>query len=210
MKKLSIVLILAGIIVLLLPLFGQMMTARRQAELLEELEKSFESKPAVETIGSLETEDNSSGLPEDVLPNPDAADCSGADGSSVVARIVIDKIDLDLPVLPGVTRDVMKDGIGCMQISAPFGSEGNVILAGHRNYPYGKMFNRLDELEAGDEILIETENDSFTYAVSEKFIVLPNDLSVLDEVGDRKMMTLITCAPAGQDTHRLIVRAFLE
>ncbi|WP_336245847.1 class D sortase [Paenibacillus apiarius] len=71
----------------------------------------------------------------------------------------------------------------------------------------GRHFNRLDELEAGDEIKIETTNNTYVYKVNTKFVVEPEDLSVLDQNKDDKELTLITCEPMDNPTHRLIIKA---
>ena len=65
------------------------------------------------------------------------------------------------------------------------GEAGNASIAGHRT-TYGAPFNRLDELEAGDEILVTTAQGSFTYEVREQLIVSPDQVEVLDptELGD--------------------------
>ncbi|HBD86045.1 MAG TPA: sortase, partial [Clostridiales bacterium] len=81
-------------------------------------------------------------------------------------------------------------------------------IAGHRSYTWGSFFSRLDELEAGNEILVDRSGITYTYIVEETFVVAPEDTWVLSETEDARI-TLITCTPVRVATHRLIVRAVL-
>ena len=56
----------------------------------------------------------------------------------------------------------LKKGPGHYPESPLPGQEGNAAIAGHRT-TYGAPFNRIDELEPGDEIHVETIQGSFTY-----------------------------------------------
>ncbi|MFW5433754.1 sortase [Paenibacillus apiarius] len=53
---------------------------------------------------------------------------------------------------------------------------------------------------------IETTNNAYVYKVNTKFVVEPEDLSVLDQNKDDKELTLITCEPMDNPTHRLIIK----
>jgi sortase A len=85
------------------------------------------------------------------------------------------------------------------------GKDGNCVLAAHRSFTYGRFFNRLDEVFIGDRVNIETKNGMYRYTIFEKKRVLPNDTSVLDSKKGKKYLTLITCDPMKNPTHRLIL-----
>ncbi|PKR77198.1 class D sortase [Halalkalibacillus sediminis] len=121
--------------------------------------------------------------------------------------LTIEKLDLTLPVLHGATEENLKIGAGIMSDTTPLGEIGNTAIAAHRSHTYGRQFNRLDELESGDTIEIETTDGQTTYQVFEKVVVTPDDLSVLDPMGEQSVVTLITCDPMIDPTHRLIVHA---
>ena len=74
---------------------------------------------------------------------------SSVDGIGIMQ---IERIDLKLPVVEGATKATLKVALGHVSESAPIGEVGNCIIAGHRKYEYGLMFNRLDEVEVGDVI----------------------------------------------------------
>lgn len=104
--------------------------------------------------------------------------------------------------------DTLKYAVGHFKETAMPGEKGNFALAGHRNYTFGEYFNRLDELENGDEITMKTTKGSFTYKVYGKKVVLPEQVEVLNPTKEATM-TLITCTPVRVATHRLIINAKL-
>ncbi|MCR5419379.1 MAG: class D sortase [Lachnospiraceae bacterium] len=127
----------------------------------------------------------------------------------VVGVLSIEKISLREAIKEGVERNVISSALGHMK-DTPFPGEcGNCVIAGHRNYVFGKYFNRLDEIETGDVIVIETMFDKYEYTVTEKFVVEPTDVYVTEPL-DGKQLTLITCTPLFVGSHRLIVRAQLN
>ena len=124
----------------------------------------------------------------------------------------IEKIDLKLPVLQGTSDYNLRFGAGLMEDLAGIGEPGNTVLTAHRAHTYGRLFNRLDKLEAGDIIVITTTEESFSYKVEQTHIVEATDTSVLaSEPGDY-LLTLITCHPLYKrnPSQRLVVQARLQ
>ncbi|MGR9048696.1 class D sortase [Halobacillus faecis] len=133
----------------------------------------------------------------------------GDGDASVTGAIEIPGIQLKLPIFQGASEYNLKYGVGHMNGTAPIGHNGNAALAAHRGYSHGKLFNRLDELNKGDSILVTTTEGEFEYEVKKSFLVTPDDLTVLNQPEQEIMMTLITCDPIKDPTHRLIVNAVL-
>lgn len=121
----------------------------------------------------------------------------------------IAKIDLKLPILSGATIENMKISVASIANTGKAGGIGNYAIAGHRNLTYGKNFNRLDEVAPGDLIEVDTGRNKFTYKIEEKLYVLPTDVWVLQNNGSNKEITLVTCDPMVDPTHRLIVKGKL-
>ena len=119
----------------------------------------------------------------------------------------IEKIDLRLPVLKGSSLANLKIGAGLLEDCAEIGAPGNTVLTAHRSYTYGRFFNRLDEIEAGDEIVIATQENTCRYVVYNKVIVEPDDTFIIGGDKEEKILTLVTCHPIHNATHRLIVQA---
>lgn len=126
-----------------------------------------------------------------------------------IGILSIPKIDARLPVTAGVSEEQLKISEGWVMQTALIGSRGNAVIAGHRSYTYGKHFNRLGELEAGDEIFYTAaDGTEMCFAVSEILTVLPDDPAVFDAPPEgASQLTLYTCTPVKVATHRLLVRA---
>ena len=88
------------------------------------------------------------------------------------------------------------------------GSGGNVGIAGHRT-TYGAPFNRLDQVEIGDEIKLSFGSNKYLYIVDEILIVSPNDDYVLYNRGQDRI-TLTTCHPKYSARQRLVVSGILS
>lgn len=126
-----------------------------------------------------------------------------------IAVLRIDSINLKLPVLPGATQANLKYAAAHMTETTALGEVGNAAIAAHRVKRKGKMFNRLDEVNIGDSIIVETAGKKLEYTVFSTSIVEPGDVSVLYRNGVDSLLTLITCDPIVNPTHRLIVHAKL-
>lgn len=121
--------------------------------------------------------------------------------------ITIDKIDLKLPILEGATKANMKHAAAHMKETAPIGEIGNAAIAAHRSRTAGRLFNRLNEVKVGDTISVKTSDQEYEYEVYDISIVEPTDVSVLNGNKQDKILTLITCDPLVNPTHRLIIHA---
>ena len=149
----------------------------------------------------------------DRLASGASRDFESAPGA--IMMLTIPKIGLHkAPVYPSADRAALNSGIAHVpETSLPWddSSHRNVYLAGHRlGWPGTRarlIFYRLDELEVGDEILLEDdEGNLYRYRVSEAFVVEPTDAWVMGQVRGRDMVTLQTCTLPDLDK-RLIVRA---
>lgn len=129
---------------------------------------------------------------------------------SVYGTLEISSINLKLPILEGTTVTNLKFGVGHMSGTGSIGNPGNAALAAHRAYRKGKLFNRLNEVEKGDRIVATINNGQFNYIVENTLIVTPDNLDILKQPKDQSLITLITCEPIHNPTHRLIVQAALS
>lgn len=124
-----------------------------------------------------------------------------------IGRMKIDKIDLNMPIAQGSTLHNLRVAIGHYSPSAGFGQPGLSVFLGHRMYTYGRHFNRLNEVEIGDTIVIEDRTTRFTYEVDQVDIVEPEEmLRRLQRLGgDEPRIMLVTCHPVRIASHRLLV-----
>ncbi|HET7236603.1 MAG TPA: sortase [Actinomycetota bacterium] len=136
---------------------------------------------------------------------PPAAEVVKVPGRAV-AILKIPTIDVDYVVVEGTDTESLKKGPGhYSQTSYPWEEEGAVGIAGHRT-TYGAPFWALDELSAGDTIVLETEFGIFEYRVTRSKVIAPSDGSVLRDTR-RPTLVLTTCTPRFSAAQRLIVFA---
>ena len=128
-----------------------------------------------------------------------------------VAIIRIPKIDVDQVVVEGTDTESLKKGPGhYRQTAYPWEDSGRVGIAGHRT-TYGAPFWSLDELRAGDRIVLATEYGVFNYRMTHVAITPPSGILqsgswVLDQT-ERPTLVLTTCNPRFSAAQRLIVFA---
>jgi LPXTG-site transpeptidase (sortase) family protein len=125
-----------------------------------------------------------------------------------IAYLVIPRMALRSVIVEGADFHDLVKGPGHLKGTAFPGEKGNCVVSGHRTM-YGAPFGDLDELTPGADILIYTNDHIFHYVVSDKKIVSPGDLSVIDNPEDA-CLTLTTCDPRFSDRQRLIIVARLE
>lgn len=114
-------------------------------------------------------------------------------------------------------REVLNDGVlGHYPGTAMPGAVGNASFAGHRT-TYGAPLARVDELQGGDPLVVETEQAWYVYRVSGHEVVAPSRVEVIAPVpGDpqaaptRRLLTLTACHPRYSARERYVVHAELE
>lgn len=121
----------------------------------------------------------------------------------MLTRVVIPKISLDAIVVEGASRKELSEGPGHMKQTAMPGETGNAVITAHRD----TFFRHIYELVKGDRIQVRRSGHLFTYEVTGKKIVMPEDVSVIRQTPDPQL-TLITCYPTyyiGPAPKRLVV-----
>lgn len=155
--------------------------------------------------------------PQDIVVDPTSDNSVSSD-----PRLVIPKINVDVPALYDVGSDydsqmaAMQKGVAHFAIpganSHP-GEIGNTVLSGHSSNDlfdpgdYKFIFAQLDKLEIGDTIYANYQGKRYTYVVTKKQVVAPTDVSALIYPTNKPIMTLITCTPLGTSQNRLLVTA---
>ncbi len=128
-------------------------------------------------------------------------------GPEQARRIQIPAIDVDSSIYQGQDWEQLKKGVGQLIGSAQPGRPGNVVLAAHNDI-YGEIFRYLDQLERGDEIIISSERQQYTYVVREITVVEPTDTHVMEPT-EHASTTLISCYPYLVDNKRIVIFADL-
>ena len=152
-------------------------------------------------------------LPEAIeygpVPTPDPLDLPAFPESIIpLGILIIDAIDLRLPVMEGVGEPELRIAPGRVPQTAQIGEVGNAVIAGHRNLTFGSMFNRLGEAQIGDIIRFQALSGKvMAFEVFEIAVITPDDQIAFIQPQNKSTITLYTCTPIHTATHRLIVRA---
>lgn len=130
-------------------------------------------------------------------------------GETAFATIYIPKLNLQMPIYHGTTKQALQGGIGHIEESAlPVGGNStHTLLAGHSGMTDMQAFDNIRNLEHGDLIGIYTVGSWFIYEVIGSEVVKPDETDSIQIVKSRELLTLITCTPYGINTHRLLVHA---
>lgn len=133
-------------------------------------------------------------------------------------QLLIPKISLDAPIIPDVDgknkanyNKALENGVAQMKGSALPGKNGNSFIFGHSSYysdepgAYKEVFAKLNELNPGDVFEVRTKQARYVYSITDKRIVMPNDVEVAAQNTALKQMTLMTCWPLGTTEKRLVV-----
>jgi sortase A len=141
-------------------------------------------------------------------------------------RIVAPAIKLDGPVVPVGWKQVAENGqsttvwevaeyaAGWHEGSALPGVEGNVVLSGHHNIK-GEIFRYIVDLNPGDTITLYADDRPYTYTVESRFVLRDKGVSEQQRRENAQWigafpderLTLVTCWPYTNNTHRVIVIA---
>ncbi|WP_338042409.1 sortase [Paenibacillus alba] len=221
-KKLSLLCIVLGIIIFLYPMANDRYESFQQQKILKQWEDNLQmmDQAVVEPEESLPEDAPVVASPE---PAVEVAPTSSQQAPVAVAAtpkpaalpknmegvLIIDKIDLKLPILTDATVNNLKVSVASIANTGKAGAIGNYAIAGHRNLTYGKNFNRLDEVTEGDLVEVDTGNKKYVYKVVDKQYVLPEDVWVLKGNGKDREITLITCHPMENPTHRIAIKGIL-
>jgi len=125
----------------------------------------------------------------------------------VIGYLIIDKIEVELPIYRGTSDEVLNAGIGHLERSSlPIGGPGShAVLVGHRGLPSARYFRDLGLLEKGDIFLVNTLGETLAYEVQSISVVLPTEVESLLIQENRDLCTLVTCEPYMINSHRLLV-----
>lgn len=125
-----------------------------------------------------------------------------------------------VPAYKGTGDETLERGFGVFDRSSRPGAVGNFALGGHR-VTHGEPLRRMPELEAGDEVVVETADATYRYVLdtggdsrtvgTDATWVTGTDpvdpetqRAVSDVVGSTRLLTLVTCAEIFHTDERLV------
>jgi len=225
----SLILLLAGIVVLFYPHICQKIFQRHADKMIKEYEQRM-SESADDGVNEENSGDNGSNWDwlyelmvaynqelykgkQEALVDPfsyQQVDFSlmefGFD-EEMIGYLSIPKIDVRLPIYLGANLDNLRKGAAHLtQTSLPVGGENtNAVIAAHRGLSTAAMFRDIEKLEIGDKVTITNFRETLTYYVSEVAVISPTDIDKILIQDGRDLVTLITCHPYRHNYQRYIV-----
>ena len=213
------ILLLAGILVLLYPVFATQYNNARQERIASEFSAVAENAGPDAVAENLRRADeyNANAAESPILDpwldaqRPGTAQyqdyLSQLNLNDVMATVKIPSIDVNLPIYHGTDTATLDKGIGHLFGTAlPVGGEStHTVLTGHTGLGNATMFDQLTSVKMGDYFYIETAGRHLKYQVTDIRVVLPHETESLNKVEGKDLATLITCTPYGVNTHRLLV-----
>jgi sortase A len=215
-------LITLGVVLLLFCVYElkvtNLVTAQAQEQLADDLQEQWHAPVAAPPAPTPRPSGAPVALrPRTAVPTPPPVPPVELGSGIAVLRIprLGDWNDRPPVVVEGVSTADLKKGPGHIPGTAMPGGVGNAVLSGHRT-TYGAPFERVDELQPGDAVVVETRDTWFTYTVTGTRIVRPTAVEVTWPVpGDRgatpteRLLTMTTCHPRFSARQRMVVSAEL-
>jgi sortase A len=209
LRILSIVLITAGLVVLsdvgatlawkepVSSIYGAIQQQRAQND-LDDLEDAFAGRPLPDVRGltDVRAAGKLAGAFEDAVTT-----------GKPIGKILIPRIDLDAVAVQGTDTASLQKGPGHYPDTALPGQGKTIGIAGHRT-TYLAPFRHIDQIEAGDEVVLEMPYGDFAYRVTKTEIVDPEDVDIVDNVGFERLV-LTACHPLYSAAERYAIFARL-
>lgn len=134
--------------------------------------------------------------------------------------IHIPKIEVEAPLTFSASEaiadidEALNRGVAHYPSSVLPGEEGKIIVLGHsapEDWPkvkYHHVFNRLNELEKDNEIIIYFQNKQYRYQVISKSFVEPGtELNPSLLTNSKSVLFLVSCWPPGKLYQRIVIEA---
>ncbi|WP_099159860.1 class D sortase [Virgibacillus ndiopensis] len=192
MKKLSILLVMIGLIFISFGGYELVKTNEAQknslaeAEALLTNETSAHQKSSTTVVETAKTYSPSTG--------------------DTVGILHIPRLDADLPIVEGTDEDDLAKGVGHYKGTAYPLQKDQIVLSGHRD----TVFRRMGELVIGDILTVKLPYGDFSYEIVDTKVVDADDRTVIKSTAPKEVLTVTTCYPfsyIGNAPDRYIITA---
>ncbi|PKE11082.1 class A sortase [Macrococcoides caseolyticum] len=125
----------------------------------------------------------------------------------LVGYIQIPEVNLELPVLEGLTNENLNVATGTMKPGQEMGKR-NYAIAGHHMPNENLLFSPLLKVKKGNLVYLTDKDRTYVYEVTKTEVLDVNRGDVVEDAEGDKIITLITCTDI-QGTARWMVRGEL-
>ncbi len=205
-RKISTILIIMGIVLLLLPFVNDLIIKSKISttkEIVyeispEEIEENTVGENSEQNLEEEEVLFNYSSI-EDVQLTTTISEAARFKkeevNKNIIGQIIIKELNIDLPILKGVTNSNLMIGAGTMKSDLIMG-KGNYSLAGHY-MKNGLLFGKLLEIQPGTRVQITNKKMVYEYEIYDTQIVPDTSFYMLNEDRANKrgkpIISLMTC-----------------
>lgn len=127
----------------------------------------------------------------------EVAQASTDNTQGYLGKIAIPAVGLKLPIVKGVSKTALAIGAGTLKPDEKMG-QGNYALAGHNMINPGILFSPVVQTKAGQKIYVTDLSHVYTYQIDSKKVIEPTNVSTIDDVSGKQLITLITCTDSGK------------
>lgn len=124
-----------------------------------------------------------------------------------IGILKIQSIELELPVLEGLTQENLSVGVGTMKKNQT-PETSNYTLIGH-HLPNGLLLGKLGNVEIGSIAELQISGTNYRYKIVENKIIPETDLYVTDDGEGKGIITILTCDKPTETEKRIMVRGQL-
>lgn len=128
-----------------------------------------------------------------------------------IGKLIIPKVDIDLPVLAGLSNENLLTGAATYRAEQQLG-KGNYVLLAHNIFEQDVLLHRIKKLTKDDKIYVTDFKDIYTYDVTLNKVIEETEVSYIEsnsEVG-HELLTLLRCEGNIGTIHRRVVQAKLS
>ena len=124
-----------------------------------------------------------------------------------IGNLYIPKLEQSFDLYKNADMKKISKGVAITKESdMPSSGVGSrTVIAGHRGYYNKRMFKDIDKLSKGDHIFVKYSGNILEYTVSDKEIIEDDEISKLNSISEREILTLLTCGSQTDSSQRLIV-----
>lgn len=179
---------------------------------LDELEQTAEEQELLKTVLNIsddavkQASEHAESIEEEVVVTDDTTPIDTYwdmdDRGITVGRMTIPEIGMDLPILKGVGNVEGRDNMSFGAVTNKLGQEmgkRNYVVSSHMTTQDHLLFTRLPKAQKGMTVYLTDTKNIYVYEVKHTKTVSPSEVSILDDVAGKKLVTLYTCINAYQD-----------
>lgn len=193
-RAISVLLIVLGLIVISLPIIQNKIIANKT----DNINKSVTDLSYDEIRKNSETDDAEFDYEaiEDVSPKNVIFGTMDFDEKNIIGQLSIPDLNVDLPLLKGVTNANLAVGVTTMRKDQEMG-KGNYPVSGHHMKNKSLLFGSLMDIELGTKVFVTDKNTVYEYKIYDIVVVEDTAMYMIEEsqsenIG-KPILSLMTC-----------------